>query len=165
MLKNTQNEKDLIRMAETNDCAVHALSSAASISYNEAHDVLARHGRRFRRGTKTSTLKDALDTLVIYGKIKSASATVFPLGLRPTVAQLIRKLPRTERFLICAAGHAFAYVDGEIRDNLSRSLMRGRVWVSVAVKLPEPKAQPKADLSQADISAMWERLKRIEGRL
>lgn len=68
--------------------------------------------------------------------------------------------PYAEAHEIFAEQHAFAYVDGQLLDNLHKSKMRANMTSCWKVSLPEPEV--KQDLSQSDISEMWERLDKIK---
>lgn len=146
---------------ETNDCAVIALAMVSGIGYDKAHALLARMGRRPKRGTKTSMIREALKNL---GEVVELPIALF----NGTLAYRLSTLPKTGRFFLCAGGHANAFVNGVLYDNLSRPKMRARVSHVYKLTLPEQTATPVApanDLTQADINAMWERLNRLEARL
>jgi hypothetical protein len=86
----------------------------------------------------------------------------------PTLAELIRTLPRTGRYWIAVGGHAICYVDGVVFDNMWRTKTRARVNTCARVVLkPAPVALvpvPEAQMSQAQINELWARLDALEGK-
>jgi len=106
-----------------------------------------------------------------------------------TVADFVRSLPKKGRFYLCCTTHAFAVVDGVVYDNLHRPKSRARMvhafeitTVANAAPLPQisqhppqhalapvvkpytPTQTPAEKLSQQDISELWQRLNKLEGR-
>lgn len=167
MLKNSDIVKAPERMLEHNDCAVVATANVLDIPYSEAHALLRKHGRRNRKGTKWSITKKALESRVtikehvIYEpKSNMAFFRVIRRNL-PTVAQYLRNLPKTGNFLLASTTHAFAYVNGELRDNIEGGKMRARMARCVEVITEKP-VEAKTELAQTDINAMWERLNKIK---
>ena len=162
---------DPLRTREHNDCAVVATANVLDVPYIEAHALLGRHGRRNRCGTKALVAKAALETRakvvehVIGSPLNNMSFFRVSRASLPTVAQYLRRLPKTGRYFLCSTTHAFAYVDGVLRDNIEGGKMRARMARCYEVILPQPVEAPKQELAQSDISAMWERLNRLEGKL
>lgn len=179
---------------ETNDCAVVALSHAAGIGYKLAHEIFAAQGRRSRRGVKISQIESAFVACASRFSFKVVpTPSSFRESLRriswggfrrtysrtggATVAQFVSTLPKKGRFLLCSSHHAFAYIDGVIYDNRHKATARGRMAFCAEITPlgtpePLPKAprkyeypMPKPELAQSDISQMWERLNKLEGKL
>lgn len=158
-MKNEANSPS--RIGEHNDCAVVALANVLGIPYIEAHQMLARQGRKNRRGTKTWMSEKALraNAANVEKIIPSIPMRRAGLGIttRPTVAQVERQLLKTARYWIAAGGHAFAYVNGQHLDNNSR-MSRARVKVIYKITLKT------SSLSQAQINELWARLDKLEGK-
>jgi hypothetical protein len=122
------------RTGEHNDCAVVATANVLGIPYAEAHALLHRYGRRNRCGTRLRITRAALESRakVIERVISTPmSKSYFGFAPRraayPTVAQFLRKLPKTGRYFLCSTTHAFAYVDGKLLDNIDGGKMRARM--------------------------------------
>jgi hypothetical protein len=119
------------RNFEHNDCAVVATANVLDIPYAEAHALLHRYGRRNRCGTKVRTTKAALESRakVVEHVIGTpmGNMSFFRSRSYPTVAQFLRKLPKTGRYLLCSTTHGFAYVDGKLLDNIYGGKMRARM--------------------------------------
>lgn len=162
---------------EHNDCSVVALANVMGIPYTESHERLRMKGRRRRHGTRFSIAVEALRQLKSEGKVteivergdivaRYQSNMQFYSRLHfPTVAEYLRRLPKTGRFYLACTTHAFAYVDGVLYDNIEGGKMRARMKRAIEVRLPEIKTGERvSDLSKADIAAMWERLNKLEGK-
>lgn len=164
-LKNADIISAPERLLEHNDCAVVATANVLDIPYPEAHALLKRHGRRNRKGTKWSITKQAVEsrTKVLEHVISVLMSNMgyFRASRRqyPTVAQYLNKLPKKGRYLLASTTHAFAFVDGELRDNIDGGKMRARMARCLEVIIPEP---AKTELTQSDITEMWERLNKIK---
>jgi hypothetical protein len=168
MLKHSLGATKDRPTGEDNDCAVIALANAAGIPYAEAHQRLAAQGRRPRHGTKTSASSRALHQLVSDGKLAKVTEQVIGVpmsmlsrGYRlgyPTVAQFLRSLPKQGSYFLSCTTHAFAYVDGVLYDNIDGGKMRARM--KRCFKLD--KLNNSQQLTQADISELWERLNKIK---
>lgn len=158
--------KDIVeapeRLHEDNDCAVVAVANVLDIPYAEAHALLKQKGRRNRCGTRVSITLAALNskaTIKQRGIPINFSASFRRRANIPTVAQFLRALPKSGRFLLASTTHAFAYVDGVLKDNIEGGKMRARMARCYEVEI---KMEPKPEIAQADINAMWERLNKIE---
>jgi hypothetical protein len=149
---DTSVTQDPQREREHNDCAVVAHAHVVGSTYSEAHRALALHGRKPRRGTKATVSRAALKQV--------ATVTDIPVTYS-TVTQTISCLPKSGRYWIAAGGHAFAYIDGEIKDNLPRSKSRARVRACWRVELN----RQASDLTQEDINGMMARLEALEKKL
>jgi hypothetical protein len=112
------------RMNEARDCTVRALANAAGWDYGEAHALLSKHGRRFRKGATFSTYHKAyieagLRLVGVYGSTGRArfagSFTNTTPGQGMTVETALRGL-QDGRHVVLITGHAFAVVDGRIID-------------------------------------------------
>lgn len=155
---------DPARVGERNDCAVVATANVLGIPYSDAHDLLAKYGRKIRQGTKDYVSEGALQEAAATCTTERPSVPAVSTGFfnrtnRPTVAQLERSLPKDQRFWISAGGHAFAYVNGVHLDNLSEPRMRSRVKYFHRITL-----KPKSPLTQEQVSELWARLDKLEGR-
>lgn len=112
---------------EHRDCTVRALANAANMDYDDAHELLAYHGRPNRRGAVSTTLmnayKDAGFTNVsVFGTTKGANfykrafmhmITSKEKGI--TLENFCKKYPKG-RYIVVYSGHALAVVDGQIID-------------------------------------------------
>jgi hypothetical protein len=112
------------RMNETNDCTVRALANAAGWDYSEAHALLSKHGRRFRKGAVFSVYHKAyaeagLHLVGIHGSTRRARFAGNYTGTTPgrgmTVETALRGL-QDGRYVVLITGHAFAVVEGRIID-------------------------------------------------
>ena len=115
------------RSDETKDCSVRALSSAAEMHYDDAHELLAYHGRNERRGCNGATLMDAysdagFNDVTVFGTTKSASyysrnfankITKTENGI--TLRNFCKKYNKG-RYIVSYNGHALAVVNGEVID-------------------------------------------------
>lgn len=108
---------------ELNDCAVRALALAASLSYQDAHDLLSWHGRQ--KDGVTRNAHKLYDVLFPECRIE-ATAGHHPMYDRPTVGQFLKAHP-VGRFLCMVKGHAFAVRDGIVYDTVWTAL-KTRVW-------------------------------------
>ena len=136
-------------MGERNDCAVIATANVLDIPYREAHALLAKHGRRRRCGTKlritVAVLKERAVTYKENEGLYAMSNTYLPgtfvinhRAPQPTVAQFLRRLPKTGRFFLTCTTHAFAYVNGQLLDNIYGSKMRARMRYCAEIGLNQP---------------------------
>jgi hypothetical protein len=109
---------------EHNDCTVRALCNAANWKYPEAHAMLSKHGRRFRRGAVFSVYYKAYveagaKLIGVYGNTRRAVAagrianTQQQAGI--TLNSLMPRL-RSGRYIVLITGHALAVVDGKVID-------------------------------------------------
>lgn len=99
------------RPRQKKDCVVRAVAIAFRLKYDEAYDLLARHGRRSHRGTPKKVVLSALSTL--------GTRTTFPsqkgvkrLNLETFAATIGAK----GRWAVSVAGHMTAVVDGAVMD-------------------------------------------------
>lgn len=136
---------------ETNDCAVVGLANATGMSYKEIHERLRLKGRRFRRGTKVHMVSAVLADLKAEGIVTEFKSVLSQGGMayvlrsqRQTVAGFIRTLPRTGRFFLCCTTHAFAYVNGEMFDNIEGGKQRARMQIALQVTMAGQVAPPPA---------------------
>ena len=97
---------------EDNDCTVVALSIAAGIPYNVAHDILRAAGRERCRGFR---LVGWLRCQYRDGR-SVCGYKVTPVNAgRKTLAQVRRDFPKG-RFILRKRGHVFAMIDNEVMD-------------------------------------------------
>lgn len=110
---------------ETNDCTVRALMAAANISYDAAHSLMAKHGRKFGKGTYHETQVKAYeeaggDLRAVFGTTKGAKYRAnktkdVPHQKGITLASLLAEIPNG-RFVCIMRGHAFAIIDRQLAD-------------------------------------------------
>jgi hypothetical protein len=151
---------------ETRDCTVIALAHSTGISYADAHKLCAEAGRRPRMGITNGDIQIVLDRMKRRGQIldvifkpyirmRPAFNTCTPAVIqgyrmyarRPrqtgsTVASALRMLPRKGRFYLTCTSHAFAYVNGQLLDNLGKSKMRA-LMTSCWEIIPQAQALPE----------------------
>ena len=97
---------------EDNDCTVVALSVAAGIPYNVAHDILRAAGRERCKGFR---LVGWLRCQYRDGR-SVCGYKVTPVNAgRKTLAQVRRDFPKG-RFILRKRGHVFAMIDNEVMD-------------------------------------------------
>ncbi len=116
------------RQGEAKDCAVRSLAVAANMDYDDAHELLAYHGRIDRNGTKHETLFAAyLDAgfknVKVFGTTRPAKFYAKKYGhvvqdpeAGITLQNFCKKYNKG-RYIVVYAGHALAVVNGEIIDN------------------------------------------------
>lgn len=97
---------------ERNDCTVHALRACLDDAYGTARHVLKEFGRRHGHGASYLTLGLMMDQSEKY---RFRAEMVKAVG--QTVAEFVRQHP-VGRYFVTRRGHAFAVVDGEIKDNI-----------------------------------------------
>lgn len=111
---------------ETNDCTVRALAAAADIHYSLAHLLMAKHGRKPRKGTYHETQVKAYTEAggrlaAIVGNTKGARyrarmvEDAVPHLKGMTLKTFLESTP-TGRFVCIMRGHAFAVVEGKLAD-------------------------------------------------
>lgn len=110
---------------ETNDCTVRALAAAAGISYDQAHATMAKHGRKFAKGTYHETQVKAYEEhggelRAIFGTTKGAKYRANKTEDVPhvegiTLGKLLERIPMG-RFVCIMTGHAFAIVNRQLAD-------------------------------------------------
>jgi hypothetical protein len=109
---------------ETRDCTVRALSNASGMHYDQAHELLKKHGRKNRRGAFFSTMLKAygeadfvLDS--VHGTTWSAKQAAHISKRKAsegiTLAKILPKLAFGE-YIVNTTGHAVAVVNGKIID-------------------------------------------------
>lgn len=105
--------------SEHNDCTVVALALAANMHYDETHRLLQDAGRRNRcRWHLFGWLKNNKQfygTDTVFGDYKAVRVRLREPSI--TLAKFLRDFPRG-RFLLHKRGHAFAVIDGQVK-NLS----------------------------------------------
>ena len=94
---------------ERQDCTVHATSIAAQIPYYQAHDLLARSGRRSRHRIPylsfVCNLRERGERVGAYRIEKVHMPRIV------TLAKFLRDFPKG-RFVVRKSGHVFAVIDG-----------------------------------------------------
>ena len=111
------------------DCTVHATAIAAQIPYFEAHELLARFGRRPRHGVKyrafiawaTSPTGCSI-TGNPRGVIGAYRVQRVNLDKSVTLGQFLKDFPNG-RFVVRKRGHVFAVIDGKQFDASPNGLL------------------------------------------
>lgn len=111
---------------EANDCTVRALANAAGLPYNIAHRVLAKAGRKPKRGAPLEAMTAAYKrmgfvTQSIHGTTKCARYLAKKIETSVEVQRgisLAYMLPRINdgRYIVLVRGHVFAVVNGKVLD-------------------------------------------------
>ena len=120
--------KGQMRSDEAKDCSVRALSSAAEMHYDDAHELLAYHGRIDRKGCNGMTLMHAYSeagfkNVTVFGTTKVAKyySNTFANKITKTekgiTLQNFCKKYNKGRYIVSYNGHALAVVNGEVIDN------------------------------------------------
>lgn len=113
------------RYGETNDCSVVATAMVLDLSYNDAHALLYKLGRRARAGFNTMRLEVHLGS--------RCSKRVYPTqpnGSNYTIKTVPSLLP-LGKHLIFTAGHVLACINGSILDWTEDRKHRVRYYVSI----------------------------------
>lgn len=114
---------------EYRDCTVRALANASFMDYDDAHELLAYHGRPNRKGTSHRTLFAAYTEAGFknvknfgtskqsdfYKKAYSTKITSYEKGI--TLKNFCEKYS-TGRYIVVYSGHALAVVNGKIVDKM-----------------------------------------------
>jgi hypothetical protein len=109
---------------ETRDCTVRALSNASGMHYDQAHELLKKHGRKNRCGAFFGTMLKAygeagfvLDS--VHGTTGAARYAARITRREAcegiTLARILPKLAFGE-YIVNTTGHAVAVVNGKIID-------------------------------------------------
>ena len=109
---------------ESNDCTVRALANTTGMAYSEAHALLSKHGRRFKRGAffpsyYKAYLEAGLKLVGVYGTTRRARSAGNTANVTPGPGiTLGRMLPRLQsgRYIVLITGHATAVIDGKLID-------------------------------------------------
>ena len=112
MLKFKEMQISSGKFREKNDCVVKALAIASGKSYEEAHEILKKHGRKNRRGTQRYTSLKAIREVnpsADFERIKK------PNGSQYTFRTISEAFPKGN-YILYVRGHAAAMVDGVIED-------------------------------------------------
>ena len=104
---------------ENRDCAVRALSVAASISYEHAHRLLKAAGRMDKGSTPHHTITIAINT-----SFPEATLGKSPKRGVPLSQMLLFGYFAKGRYLVVTGRHALAVVDGVVHDWRYRSKLR-----------------------------------------
>lgn len=112
-------------MGEKNDCSVKALAIACNMSYEEAHALCARHGRKPRRGMKTKQIIEAVAEAgyVLERIIPQQFIQQYPgvhKGLKCITTHHPVRFPNVwahkATYLAFQTSHVLAIVDGKVQD-------------------------------------------------
>jgi hypothetical protein len=98
-----------VYLNEKDDCAVKAFAIIAGLTYDEAHDLLGRHGRLSRQATKDSVLVEAL-------RHCGVELHRYDGPVPKTVKKAREKLDPAHDYLIWTAKHVLPYMDGQVHD-------------------------------------------------
>jgi hypothetical protein len=114
----------LVHKNESRDCTVRSLASASGMHYDQAHELLKKHGRKNRCGAFFGTMLKAyteagfvLDS--VYGTTGAAKHAARISSRKAsdgiTLAKILPKLAFGE-YIVNTTGHAVAVVNGKIID-------------------------------------------------
>ncbi len=102
--------KDSDSLGETNDCAVKAVAIVTNTPYKVVHKMMAKRGRKPRKGTYIHTTLAVLKDLGVWVERNDK------LFKSSTINQLKHELPKKGRFLVRTSSHILACVNGEVCD-------------------------------------------------
>lgn len=106
-------------IGERKDCTVHATAIAAQIPYFEAHALLARFGRKPRKGISYASFVTMLKVQhITIGEYRVERVT---LDRPVTLSQFLRDFPKG-RFVVRRLGHVFAVIDGQQFDTMPNGM-------------------------------------------
>lgn len=98
---------------EKRDCTVRAISIAASLPYDTAHNLMVAAGRQFQ---KPSFADLGLDMGKKLGLLDFEQVYDFTLsGKKLTLGKILKMFP-SGRYVLHIANHAFAVIDGVVHD-------------------------------------------------
>jgi len=142
---------------ERKDCTVRAIAVACEVPYSEAHDELARRGRKDSKGCQFVKMVDS-DPVFCGKRLVPVYDQKNHNGKCICLVTAIKRFP-TGRYIIRKAHHVFALIDGVVHDAgcESKWIMVKQMW---RVE-PIPQEQPK-DLRTVRLQAEANDLK---GRL
>ena len=97
------------KMNETNDCSVMAIAIACRLTYEQAHRVMAEHGRRNGRGAHT---------FQILAAAKSLGFELTPVKKvnKGYTACTIGKKCKAGYYMAFVSGHVLGVVNGDVYD-------------------------------------------------
>jgi hypothetical protein len=168
---------------ENNDCTVRALANSTGLSYKASHEIARKAGRRNGSGMTTEKLRKMMGLLQNYTvtEVTVPAPTVVPgvrflrRSLRRTkrlggisVNEFLWRLPKQGAFYLCCTTHAFAVVDGVLRD--PREMSRAKMLLAFkieskfdAVAAPAP-VQVKTETPErlAEMEEMKRKIARLE---
>lgn len=174
---------------ETNDCTVRALANSTGLSYKESHRLTAIAGRKPHHGMDKTKLDKLMVELAKGGRytvneLLVPQATVVPGrfvsrgygSIRRvrrqrvggiSVNEFLWRLPKTGTFYLCCTTHAFAVVDGVLRDprQLSRAKMASAWQITQVYPQTLPVPAPVAPVVDTARLAEMEEMKRKIARL
>jgi len=107
---------------DTKDCVVRAFAVAAEISYDLSHDLCAKHGRKFRKGTYDHTIQKVAVHELAMTRIDCGRVWAPTMTLR----QFIEQNP-VGRFMMIRPRHAFAVIDGVVHDWSRGTTLRSKI--------------------------------------
>lgn len=118
------------RTGEHRDCAVRALANASLMEYDDAHELLAYHGRKDRFGTKHETLMNAYIDAG-FSHVKTFGTTKHTRFFNRVYGHLISETEKgitlknfckkynKGRYIVVYSGHALAVVNGKVIDTFN----------------------------------------------
>lgn len=107
---------------ERRDCSVRAYSVVACVSYDEAHALFERHGRKSNRGTPYKVTKEVMAEQFPQAKWSRSGITL---------GRFIESHPKGH-YLIHVRGHALAVCDGTLHDWFPKPRRRVKWYWEVA---------------------------------
>lgn len=121
-----RNDKYRKELEETNDCVVIAVSLITGLSYKEVHSMLAKHGRKPKRGTNSLIWSEALKELGYeVEEYTFHSASKYPgchgILLKSITSFHPKRFPEyfnesMPNLLCITSDHAFAMIAGQTKD-------------------------------------------------
>lgn len=135
------------KVTDLNDCSyctVTATAYALNILWSEARDLLARMGRKRKKGFATWRIAES-PKLKPYGEAREAKWLYNEKGTWKgracmTVRTFLKKCDPTKRYMITVSQHAMAVVDGKLCDSGYHLHQRVRWAFEVTPKLERPGA-------------------------
>lgn len=127
-----------LRHNETADCTVRALSIAADISYDEAHQICEDLGRPHRRGFRMPVEQCFKLAGCVATKVDHTYRSSYGTH-QMTVATVAKRFPRGS-YIARIRGHVLAIVDGQVQDwSVGRRFKLNGLWrVTKQRQMPEP---------------------------
>ena len=109
-LKKARYRKSL---KETNDCSVMAIAITCRLSYKASHELMAKFGRKNRRGANTFSILSAAKSLGF--EITAVNNLVQGNGCGYTVNTIGEKC-KAGYYLAFVNGHVLGVVNGDVYD-------------------------------------------------
>lgn len=126
---------------EARSCTVSAAAAAFNILWSEAYQLLAKAGRKPRRGIVSARLMANPRLLSPYGEAREAKwfyRKDYKAGM--TLKTFLRLADPGKRYYVTITHHAFAVIGGRVRDYELRLNSRVKFVWEVTPKLDRPGA-------------------------